>query len=215
MTGRTDALVEALKTLCAGEPRLTVAVAESLTCGQLQAAIGAVSGVSAFFLGGITAYAVEQKVRHLGVDPAEALPCQGVSPAVARQMAGGVSVVRGGCGRGDHGFCRAESCTRLHGADGLLCGGVPVGGEWPRRAGGEAGGTGGASRRDAAGDAGRRRPRGIGGVARCRGGVADAKGLYSMRAVKRFSSRLGCGAARASLRAGPDESSRTSKTARP
>jgi len=89
MTGRTDALVEALKTLCAGEPRLTVAVAESLTCGQLQAAIGAVSGVSAFFLGGITAYAVEQKVRHLGVDPAEALPCQGVSPAVARQMAAG------------------------------------------------------------------------------------------------------------------------------
>ena len=53
-------------------PRLTLAVAESLTCGHLQAAIGAISGASEFFRGGLTAYTLAQKVRHLGVDRAAA-----------------------------------------------------------------------------------------------------------------------------------------------
>lgn len=83
----TANIVEALRQACVGAPCLTIAVAESLTCGQLQAAIGAVSGVSQFFLGGITAYSVDQKVRHLGVDRADAEPCEGASMKVARQMA--------------------------------------------------------------------------------------------------------------------------------
>ncbi len=72
-----------------GPPARTLAVAESLTCGRLQAAIGSVSGASEFFLGGITAYTLEQKVRHLGVDRARAEACDAVSPAIAGQMAVG------------------------------------------------------------------------------------------------------------------------------
>ncbi len=77
--------------LLARTPPLTVAVAESLTCGRIQAALGAISGASEYFLGGITAYALEAKVRHLGVDRAEAERCDAVSAAVAAQMAVGAS----------------------------------------------------------------------------------------------------------------------------
>ncbi len=66
-----------------------LAVAESLTSGGLQARIGAVSGASDFFRGGITAYTLAQKVRHLGVDREEAAACNCVSESVARQMACG------------------------------------------------------------------------------------------------------------------------------
>ncbi len=71
------------------KPRLTLAVAESMTCGRLQARVGGISGASEFFLGGLTAYAIEQKVRHLGVDRSEAKAANGVSAAVAEQMARG------------------------------------------------------------------------------------------------------------------------------
>ena len=76
-----------LRALFLVPPRRTLAVAESLTCGRLQAAIGAISGASGFFLGGITAYTIEQKVRHLGVDRAHAESCDAVSPRVAAEMA--------------------------------------------------------------------------------------------------------------------------------
>ena len=71
------------------EGRLTLAAAESLTCGRVQARIGEISGASHFFLGGITAYTLEQKVKLLGVDRAEAERSQCVSAAVAEQMAFG------------------------------------------------------------------------------------------------------------------------------
>lgn len=76
-------------------PRLTVAAAESLTCGRVQATIGAGSGASEFFCGGITAYSLEQKVRHLGVDRAAAKSVNSVSAAVAEQMARGVCLLFG------------------------------------------------------------------------------------------------------------------------
>lgn len=79
-----------LKQLMVGPPFLRLAVAESLTSGNVQAAIGAESGVSVFFLGGITAYTLEQKVHHLGVDRGLAEACDCVSDEVARQMAIGV-----------------------------------------------------------------------------------------------------------------------------
>ena len=79
----------ALKQLLLREPRLTLAVAESLTCGRLQAARGAVSGASEFFLGGLTAYTLTQKVRHLGVDRVRAEAVNAVSPGVAEEMARG------------------------------------------------------------------------------------------------------------------------------
>jgi nicotinamide-nucleotide amidase len=84
-----------LKGLMLRDPRLTLAVAESLTCGRLQARIGAISGASEFFLGGVTAYALDAKVRHLGVDRAEAAAVNGVSARVAEQMARGACVLFG------------------------------------------------------------------------------------------------------------------------
>jgi len=78
-----------------GSPRRTLAVAESLTSGRLQAAIGAISGASEFFLGGLTAYSLEQKVRHLGVDRAAAASVNSVSAAVAEQMARGACALFG------------------------------------------------------------------------------------------------------------------------
>jgi nicotinamide-nucleotide amidase len=78
-----------LKHLMLAPPRLTLAVAESVTCGRLQARIGAISGASQFFLGGLTAYTIAQKVRHLGVDRAKAEQVDAVSPEIAGQMARG------------------------------------------------------------------------------------------------------------------------------
>lgn len=79
-----------LKDLMLRPPRLTLAVAESLTCGHVQARVGAISGASEFFLGGITAYSLDEKVRHLGVNRAAAQRVNCVSAAVAEQMACGV-----------------------------------------------------------------------------------------------------------------------------
>ena len=79
-----------LKGLMLASPRLTLAVAESLTSGRLQAEIGAISGASTFFLGGITAYSTDEKVRLLGIDRAEAEAVNCVSSRVAEQMACGV-----------------------------------------------------------------------------------------------------------------------------
>ena len=79
-----------LKDLMLAPPRLTLAVAESVTCGRLQARIGAISGASQFFVGGLTAYTIAQKVRHLGVDRAQAEHVDAVSPEIAGQMARGV-----------------------------------------------------------------------------------------------------------------------------
>ena len=78
-----------VKALMLREPRLTLAAAESLTCGRVQARIGEISGASEFFLGGITAYALEQKVRHLGVNRGAARKVNAVSAEVAEQMARG------------------------------------------------------------------------------------------------------------------------------
>jgi nicotinamide-nucleotide amidase len=79
-----------LKQLMLGAPRLTLAAAESLTCGRVQARIGEISGASNFFLGGITAYTLDEKVRHLGVNRAPARRVNSVSAQVAEEMAHGV-----------------------------------------------------------------------------------------------------------------------------
>ena len=84
-----------LKELFLETPRLTLGVAESLTGGRVQARIAAVSGASEFFLGGITAYTLTQKQRHLGVDPTMAAAVNSVSAEVARQMARGACALFG------------------------------------------------------------------------------------------------------------------------
>ncbi len=80
-----------LKTLCLREPTLTLAVAESMTGGRVQSVITAVSGASGFFLGGLTAYTLDQKVRHLGVKRGPAARVNAVSAEVAAQMARGAA----------------------------------------------------------------------------------------------------------------------------
>ena len=73
------------------DPRRSLAVAESLTSGQVQVRVGAVSGASDYFLGGVTAYTLRQKVEWLGVSEKKAEKCDCVSEDVARQMARGVA----------------------------------------------------------------------------------------------------------------------------
>ncbi len=82
--------LEELKELMLLEPALTLAVAESLTGGRVQARVTAVSGASKFFLGGLTAYTLEQKVKQLGVDRVAAARVNCVSAEVAEQMVHGV-----------------------------------------------------------------------------------------------------------------------------
>src|SRR5215212_6840257 len=79
-----------LKALMLAAPRLTLAVAESISCGRVQARVGEISGASNFFLGGLTAYTLDQKVRQLGVDRVAARRVNCVSAGVAEQMARGV-----------------------------------------------------------------------------------------------------------------------------
>lgn len=76
-----------LKELMLREPRLTLAVAESLTAGHVQARVASVSGSSGYFLGGVTAYSIEEKVKLLGVNRAAAKKVNCVSARVAEEMA--------------------------------------------------------------------------------------------------------------------------------
>ena len=84
-----------LKDLMLRPSRLTLAVAESLTCGRVQARVGTISGASEFFLGGLTAYSLDQKVRHLHINGATAVAVNSVSGDVAEQMAHGACVLFG------------------------------------------------------------------------------------------------------------------------
>ena len=84
-----------LKALLMADPALTLAVAESLTSGHLQARVGSVSGASSYFLGGITAYNLEQKVKHLKVNRVAARKVDCVSQRVAVEMAQGVAALFG------------------------------------------------------------------------------------------------------------------------
>lgn len=81
----TPADLKSLLLAAPGRPRL--AVAESMTGGRLQARITEISGASGFFLGGVTAYALAQKVALLGVDEAHAAAVNCVSERVAGEMA--------------------------------------------------------------------------------------------------------------------------------
>lgn len=69
------------------ERQQTVAVAESVTSGHLQAALSLAAEASLFFQGGITAYNLGQKARHLLINPIHATTCNCVSGTVAREMA--------------------------------------------------------------------------------------------------------------------------------
>lgn len=71
----------------------TIAVAESVTSGFLQAALASAEQASDFFQGGITTYNIDQKVRHLGIDRKVGEACNCVSANIAEQMARGVAAL--------------------------------------------------------------------------------------------------------------------------
>ena len=79
-----------LKPLMAAHSRLRLAVAESLTGGNLQALVTRESGASNYFVGGVIAYSTDRKVGLLGVNRKKADACNAVSSEIARQMARGV-----------------------------------------------------------------------------------------------------------------------------
>jgi nicotinamide-nucleotide amidase len=67
----------------------TISVAESVTSGKLQAAFSLAPMATIFFQGGITAYNLQQKLKHLHVEPIQALQCNCVSQLIAEEMAVG------------------------------------------------------------------------------------------------------------------------------
>lgn len=81
-----DKLLKAIgKKLIAGN--YSVSVAESVTSGLLQFAFSNIPDGAKFFQGGITAYNIGQKYKHLAVEPLHALEVNCVSQDVAIQMA--------------------------------------------------------------------------------------------------------------------------------
>lgn len=70
----------------------TIAVAESVTAGHLQTCLSLADKALEFFQGGITAYNIGQKTKHLGVNPIHALATNCVSEKIAGEMAKNVAV---------------------------------------------------------------------------------------------------------------------------
>src|SRR5215471_19316107 len=69
----------------------TVAVAESVTAGQLQLLFSTLPNADEFFQGGITVYNLGQKTRQLNIDPIHAQSCNSVSEKIATDMATNVA----------------------------------------------------------------------------------------------------------------------------
>ena len=82
---RDDILQELGRTLI--KRKETLSVSESVTSGAIQFALSTVIEASRFYQGGITAYNLAQKFRHLDVEPIHAQEVNCVSSKVAEQMA--------------------------------------------------------------------------------------------------------------------------------
>ncbi|AZA74507.1 CinA family protein [Chryseobacterium indoltheticum] len=65
----------------------TISIAESVTSGLFQLAFSQMPNAAMFYKGGITAYALEQKVKILNVDYDEGNACDCVSEQIAETMA--------------------------------------------------------------------------------------------------------------------------------
>lgn len=71
----------------------TIAVAESVTAGNIQAMLSALPNAASFFQGGITTYNLGQKCKHLQIDPIYGDSCNCVSEKIAVQMATNVAAL--------------------------------------------------------------------------------------------------------------------------
>ena len=88
-TGRMELLVQRVAAAMAAARR-TLATAESCTGGLVGAALTAVPGSSAWYLGGAVAYSNALKTRLLGVPEDTLAACGAVSAQTARAMADGI-----------------------------------------------------------------------------------------------------------------------------
>lgn len=71
----------------------TLAIAESVTSGHLQAAVSLADKATEFYQGGVTTYNLTQKTKILHIDPVHAITCNCVSEKVAGEMATGATNV--------------------------------------------------------------------------------------------------------------------------
>ena len=82
----TDPVIQSIGNILI-ERQQTIAVAESVTSGNIQLALAVAVDASKFYQGGITAYNLGQKSRLLDVDPINAMACNCVAEQVAHEMA--------------------------------------------------------------------------------------------------------------------------------
>ncbi|GGG59074.1 CinA family protein [Epilithonimonas arachidiradicis] len=71
----------------------SISIAESVTSGFLQLAFSQMPSAEEFYKGGITAYTIEQKVKHLNIDYDEAKVVNCVSRPISEAMAQNVALL--------------------------------------------------------------------------------------------------------------------------
>ncbi|WP_312766259.1 nicotinamide-nucleotide amidohydrolase family protein [Epilithonimonas sp.] len=71
----------------------SISTAESVTSGFLQLALSQMSDAEKIYKGGITAYTIEQKVKHLNIDHNEAKEVNCVSRHISEDMAKNVALM--------------------------------------------------------------------------------------------------------------------------
>lgn len=88
--GDADRYLSKVRGYCL-EHAYTIATAESVTSGLIQAMLSQAKDAQLFFQGGITVYNNGQKTRHLDIEPINALNCDGVSEDIAVALSLSVS----------------------------------------------------------------------------------------------------------------------------
>ncbi|WP_207493624.1 CinA family protein [Aridibaculum aurantiacum] len=79
-------LVDSIKEILSSS-QSTIAVAESVTAGHIQAALSLATKAAEYFQGGITCYNLGQKTKHLNVEPTLAEKSNCIHQKIAAQMA--------------------------------------------------------------------------------------------------------------------------------
>ncbi|USR80004.1 CinA family protein [Arcanobacterium pinnipediorum] len=92
MDDKREKLAQAVLDHCAAQG-LTLAVAESLTGGELASTLVSIPGASRVFRGAAVTYATDSKASVLGVDAQRLARCGPVDEEVAKQMASGVGAL--------------------------------------------------------------------------------------------------------------------------
>lgn len=108
-----EEILNQLRTFLIGRGE-TVAVAESVTAGILQTALASAKDALQFFQGGITAYNLGQKSRHLQINPIHADTCNCVSEKIAEDMALNVcNLFSSDWGMGITGYATIEPALKM------------------------------------------------------------------------------------------------------